>query len=348
MLAFLALVPLLFLALAPSASAAPPVASFSYTPTAPLTLETVTFTSTSVGNIASEAWDLNGDGVFDDAAGSKATTSFPKAGTYRVGLRVTGPSGQAEQVQNVTVTNRPPSASITLLPATPVEGTPVSLVSMSTDPDGGIALQQWDLDNDGAFDDASGALVTTTFPGRRPYRPPASRGQRRRRGDRGGARGGVGKGRAVPESVPGGPPGRQDDEDGSPDQPPDRAGAARLTREGALPRPASRLSTKKPGADCRSRSLPSIRAQAARPRDARDLRHPSRNDRKVHAVQDPARQSAEAKRPVYSGRRRAATLPPVRTRRALRLRRRACGSRARSSLRGCAWRDRSASRDART
>jgi hypothetical protein len=163
-LAFLALFPLLFLALAPSASAAPPVASFSYTPTAPLTLETVTFTSTSVGNISSEAWDLNGEGVFDDATGSKATITFPKAGTYRVGLQVVGPPGQAEQVQNVTVTNRPPSASITLLPANPVEGTPVSLVSMSTDPDGGIALQQWDLDNDGAFDDASGALVTTTFP----------------------------------------------------------------------------------------------------------------------------------------------------------------------------------------
>jgi hypothetical protein len=163
-LALLALVPLLLLALAPSASAAPPFASFSYAPTAPLTLETVTFTSTSAGNITSQSWDFDGDGVFDDASGSKATTTFPRAGTYRVGLRVAGPPGQAEQFQNVTVANRPPNASIVLLPATPVEGTPVSLVSMSTDPDGGIALQQWDLDNDGAFDDASGALVTLTFP----------------------------------------------------------------------------------------------------------------------------------------------------------------------------------------
>jgi PKD domain-containing protein len=164
LLVLLALAPLLLLALAPSASAAPPVASFSYAPTAPLTLETVTFTSMSAGNITSQSWDLDGDGVFDDASGSKATTTFPRSGTYRIGLQVVGPPGQAEQFQNVAVANRPPNASILVLPATPVEGSPVSLVSMSTDPDGGIALQQWDLDNDGAFDDGSGALVALTLP----------------------------------------------------------------------------------------------------------------------------------------------------------------------------------------
>lgn len=34
-------------------------------------------------------WDLNGDGVFPDATGPGATTSFPAVGTYFVGLRLT-------------------------------------------------------------------------------------------------------------------------------------------------------------------------------------------------------------------------------------------------------------------
>src|SRR5207245_531039 len=64
----------------------PPTASFTASPPSPVSTGTpVTFTSTSNdpdGSIASQAWDLNDDGKFDDGTGTTATRSFPKAGTY--------------------------------------------------------------------------------------------------------------------------------------------------------------------------------------------------------------------------------------------------------------------------
>jgi hypothetical protein len=44
-----------------------------------------------------------------------------------------------------------------------VVGDQVSFHSTSTDPDGTLAAQDWDLDGDGAYDDASGGDATTSF-----------------------------------------------------------------------------------------------------------------------------------------------------------------------------------------
>ena len=49
------------------------------------------------------------------------------------------------------------------LPTTPVEGQPVNFVSTSTDQDGAIASQLWDLDGDGVFNDGTGVVATRTF-----------------------------------------------------------------------------------------------------------------------------------------------------------------------------------------
>ena len=38
------------------------------------------------------------------------------------------------------------------------------LTSTSFDPDGPIVAQQWDLDGDGAFDDAQGETAPNTWP----------------------------------------------------------------------------------------------------------------------------------------------------------------------------------------
>jgi len=46
------------------------VASFNFSPPEPLTLETVTFTSTSSGG--TESWDLDGDGACNGATGAIA------------------------------------------------------------------------------------------------------------------------------------------------------------------------------------------------------------------------------------------------------------------------------------
>ncbi|MEA2458955.1 MAG: hypothetical protein QOC95_1927, partial [Thermoleophilaceae bacterium] len=89
----------------------PPVASFTVSPTAPVAGAAVTFTSTSTdpdvgGKIASQAWDLNNDGVYDDGTGASASRSFPAAGSYVVRLKVTDDKGATSSVAHtVTVAN---------------------------------------------------------------------------------------------------------------------------------------------------------------------------------------------------------------------------------------------------
>jgi PKD repeat protein len=146
------------------ASAAQPIPSFTFSPSAPLTLETVTFTSTSTGDITSETWDLDNDGSFDDATGPSAARSFASAGIYLVRLRVQGPGGYGDSGAYVSVSNRLPAVSLTFFPSAPVAGDVVNFVSTARDPDGTITNQLWDLDNDGGFDDGTGSLASTTFP----------------------------------------------------------------------------------------------------------------------------------------------------------------------------------------
>ena len=58
--------------------------------------------------------------------------------------------------QPILVLNRPPTASFTVGPAAPVARELVTLTSSAVDLDGPIVPQQWDLDGDGAYDDATG------------------------------------------------------------------------------------------------------------------------------------------------------------------------------------------------
>ena len=87
----------------------PPTPSFSFQPVPPGAGQQVTFTSTSAdveGAIANHAWDLDGDGTFETDTGStpSVSRSFPRAGSYRVSLRVSDASGQrAISTQAVTV-----------------------------------------------------------------------------------------------------------------------------------------------------------------------------------------------------------------------------------------------------
>jgi PKD repeat protein len=138
--------------------------SFSVSPPTPQTLEPVTFTSTSTGDIQTYAWDLDNDGHFDDGTTPTVSRTFPSSGIYIVQLSATWPGGGGSSYQYVTVTNRLPEASLTFFPAKPVAGDVVNFVSTSRDPDGSVSSQLWDLDNDGSFDDATGNLASATFP----------------------------------------------------------------------------------------------------------------------------------------------------------------------------------------
>jgi glucose/arabinose dehydrogenase len=102
-----------------------PVAVATATPTtgsAPLTVDFDGSTSSDPdpGDVLRYAWDLDGDGGFDDATGARATYTYPAEGTYRAALRVSDGAGAvATDGVTVTVGNTAPTVSI----GGPVAGT---------------------------------------------------------------------------------------------------------------------------------------------------------------------------------------------------------------------------------
>ena len=151
----------------PAPGNATPVAAFGFAPSAPLSTDPVTFTSSSTdsdGTLASQRWDLDGDGLFDDAAGAQATTSFATKGPHTVGLLVQDEDGAvATASQVVQVGNRQPTVSFIQGPEPVRLNEPMTIRSTSTD-DGLIVGYDWDLDDDGQYDDATGLFVTRSFP----------------------------------------------------------------------------------------------------------------------------------------------------------------------------------------
>jgi PKD repeat protein len=149
----------------------PPTAAFTVSPASPQTGQSVTFTDASTdsdGAIASRAWDTDNDGSFDDGTGTTASRTFTSAGSYTVRLQVTDDdTAPATTTRQVTVSdapppNPPPTASFTFTPASPQTGQSVTFTDTSTD-NGSIASRAWDTDNDGSYDDGTGATASRTF-----------------------------------------------------------------------------------------------------------------------------------------------------------------------------------------
>ena len=145
----------------------PPGAGASFAPATPLTGETVTFTSTSTdpdGRPLTVTYDLDGDGQFDDGSGASASRSFQRPGAVTIQVKAVDSLG-LEDVETVglTIGNRAPSATFVASPAEPVAGQEVTFSSTTSDPDGTVASIEWDLDSDGAFDDATGPTAKATY-----------------------------------------------------------------------------------------------------------------------------------------------------------------------------------------
>ncbi|HEU0025100.1 MAG TPA: hypothetical protein VFQ12_10730 [Thermoleophilaceae bacterium] len=161
MLVALALALGLALAVSAGARAQAPVASFTYSPASPLTGQPVVFTSTSTGAITSLAWDLDGDGLCDDALGPVAARSFGSPGVHAIELCVN--SGVTTQKQSVLVRNRAPRAYFSFSPGIPTVGELVTFASTSVDLDGPILQYGWELDDDGDFNDAASITASLAF-----------------------------------------------------------------------------------------------------------------------------------------------------------------------------------------
>lgn len=111
----------------------PPVASFTFYPRQPLSGDSVEFVSTSSDAedaITGHAWDLDGDGQFDDSTGVTAARAFSAPGRYTVGLRVTDARGATDvESRIVTVGARlTPPSELALMSPFPV----VRIIGRST------------------------------------------------------------------------------------------------------------------------------------------------------------------------------------------------------------------------
>ena len=111
----------------------PPIAVATANPTSGAAPLTVAFdgsaSSDPDGDALTYAWDLDGDGAFDDAAAATASFTYTQPGTYTATLRVTDPSG-ATGTSSVTISagNTPPTAVID----TPAAGTTWKVGDMIT------------------------------------------------------------------------------------------------------------------------------------------------------------------------------------------------------------------------
>lgn len=75
----------------------PPVPSFGIAPGAPALGDAITLDASASsdpdGQVTSFSWDLDGNGVYGDATGATATTSFAAAGSHTIGLTVVDTEG---------------------------------------------------------------------------------------------------------------------------------------------------------------------------------------------------------------------------------------------------------------
>ena len=147
-----------------------PVADFTLDPQTPRPNETVTFTSTSTDAedgqaFRAYAWDLDGDGQFDDSTVAAPTSAYASEGEKVVRLRVTDSAGGTSvRERRFVVAAKIPDAGLTFSPAAPVPGQTVTFTSTSVASAGSaITKIEWDFDAISGFPQ-QGSVVTHAFP----------------------------------------------------------------------------------------------------------------------------------------------------------------------------------------
>lgn len=129
----------------------PPVALFTFSPAAPVSGQTVYFTSTSTdpdGQITAHRWTF-GDGGSSSQKNPSRTYTVTAETVFIVTLTVTDNNkATASITQSVKVIppgKKPPIAAFTWSPQTPKVGDTVFFISQSTDEDGAITAYKWNF-----------------------------------------------------------------------------------------------------------------------------------------------------------------------------------------------------------
>jgi glucose/arabinose dehydrogenase len=134
----------------------PPVASFTATPSFGAAPLNVTFNASAssdpdAGDTLTYAWDLDGNGVYNDATGVSTSRTYA-AGNVTVGLQVTDSHGAtATTTRLITPGNTPPTATITAPSAalTWKVGDPIAFSGSATDTQSGAlpaSSLSWNVD----------------------------------------------------------------------------------------------------------------------------------------------------------------------------------------------------------
>ncbi len=136
-----------------------------FTPTLVCEGSQTTFSSTSVvsggSSIIAWNWDLDADGQFDDAFGPSINYQFNAAGTFNVGLQIITDQSETAAAYKLITVNAVPAANFTA--ADVCEGSSTLLEDQSTISSGSVVIWQWDLDNDGLYDNGTGSSITNDF-----------------------------------------------------------------------------------------------------------------------------------------------------------------------------------------
>ena len=150
----------------------PPTASISIEPESADVGEEVTFSaegsSDEDGSIESYYWDLYGgpDGSREyNQRGEVQTETYSSDGRYDIFLKIVDSDGGTAYAQD-TITIGPgdqsPTASFTFSPSNPALGETVTLNGSESSDDGSITKYEWDLNDDGSYEE-TGSTIETTF-----------------------------------------------------------------------------------------------------------------------------------------------------------------------------------------
>ena len=119
--------------------------------------------SDPAGGPLTYAWDLDGDGAYDDAFQAVTSETWGEPGSHTIALQITTSGGVTDtDTASVTVNNLPPVVDAGG-PYVGYEGASIALSGSGSDPGGGAVTYAWDLDGDGAHDDAFTLNPTYTW-----------------------------------------------------------------------------------------------------------------------------------------------------------------------------------------